>query len=352
MLPWTQLEAVLHRDPGARGVASYQVAGQSLDAGELERSARSLAEASAVAIVTGFCIPTDSGMTAETDGPPGALYLARALLELGTDVLLLGDEYSRPLLEAGTDFLRLPRTIVGSVPFEPGGPDDPWRSSNRPEHCPATDGWVDAFLLSDFGRRLTHLVAIERCGPSHTLASLAAQPRSGAPPLEEFQRLVPPQSRNICHNMRGLDITRHTAKTHRLFEAVAARRPEIVTIGIGDGGNELGMGRIAWETLVEAIATGPAPRIACRIATQHLMIAGVSNWGGYALGLTVCHLRGQGRLAESWTPAGEQRLIEHLVREAGAVDGVTRRREPTVDGLPLDAYLSVLEDLGCLAGHR
>jgi hypothetical protein len=346
MLRWTRLEAVLHRDPGARGVATFRVAGRPLDAGELEISARSLAEASAVAIVTGFCIPTDSGMAAETDGPPSAIYLARALLELGADVMLLGDEYSRPLLEAGCDLVGLPPSIVACVPFEPGGPDDPRRGSNGPEHCLATDGWVDAFLESDFGRRLTHLVAIERCGPSHTLASLAAQPRSGQPPLEEFQRLVPPESRNVCHNMHGLDITRHTAKTHRLFEAVDARRPDIVTIAIGDGGNELGMGRIAWETLVEAIATGAAPRIACRIATQHLIIAGVSNWAGYALGLAVCHLRGQGRLAESWTAVDEQRLIEHLVREAGAVDGVTRRREPTVDGLPLDIFLQAFEALG------
>ena len=59
-----------------------------------------------------------------------------------------------------------------------------------------------------------------------------------------FERDVPPEHRDVCHNMRGRDITAWTAPAHLLFESVAKTRPDVRTIGIGDGGNELGMGSL------------------------------------------------------------------------------------------------------------
>jgi hypothetical protein len=41
------------------------------------------------------------------------------------------------------------------------------------------------------------------------------------------------------------------------------------------------------------------------------------------------------------TPNLERRAVEACVA-AGAADGVTRRREATVDGLPLDAHAAVV----------
>jgi hypothetical protein len=38
-------------------------------------------------------------------------------------------------------------------------------------------------------------------------------------------------------------------------------------------------------------------------------------------------------------------LIEALVREGGAVDGVTRIPQATVDGLPLDSYLATMNEI-------
>ena len=48
-------------------------------------------------------------------------------------------------------------------------------------------------------------------------------------------------------------------------------------------------------------------------------------------------------------PPLERRLVEACV-DAGAADGITRRREPTVDGLPVDVHAAVVELLG-LASH-
>ena len=55
----------------------------------------------------------------------------------------------------------------------------------------------------------------------------------------------------------------------------------IASIGIGDGGNEIGMGKI--RSMVSSSQIPNASTIACVIPTDHLLAASVSNWGGYAL---------------------------------------------------------------------
>jgi hypothetical protein len=336
-LPWHEIERIVRRDPACRGVASYLDQGQPLLSGHLALAARDMAQsAQAVAIVTGFCILTPQGIAAETDGPPGALFLARALLALGIDVALLSDAYGVPVLRAGCDCWQLPRGILQEIPFEDPSADHPSRS-NDPPHNVRTDRWVDEFLAADFGRRLTHLVAIERVGPSHTLDSVTD--------VEAFAAAVPPEHRNVCHNMRGDDITVHTAKAHRLFERIAQQRLPIKTIGIGDGGNEIGLGSIPWQTLRRAIHRGPADFVPCRVASDYAILAGVSNWGGYALALSVLALRRASQLATLWDAADLRRLIETLVRESFCVDGVTKQRQPTVDGMPLETYLETFAAL-------
>jgi hypothetical protein len=330
------LETILARDPGGRGVASYRREGHLLAAGQLEAAARTLAErAQHVAIVTGFCITTTGRPAVETDGPPGALYLARALAALGRKVTLVSDMPALALLEVGCKHWHLGDVALAEFPSA---------STGLVERC------IDRLLDSRGGSPLTHLVAIERAGPSHTLASLSAQSREGPAPLDLFEREVPPVHRDVCHNMRGEPIDAWTAPAHRLFEAVAARGLPIETIALADGGNEIGAGALRWETLREAIAQGPAPRVACRIATDHLLLAGVSNWAAYALAGSVAVLRGQGRLIDRWDAQTQKQLIECLVRDGGAVDGVTGRREVTVDGLALETYLATMREI-CEAMH-
>lgn len=348
------------RDPAGRGVSGYRHRGRPLAEGQLAAAVESLALGSgAVAIATGFWIPTPQGGAAETDGPPGALYLARALAALGRDVLLLTDAFGLPLLEAGCDALGLPRDCILEFPFESPQADHPHRVSNAPECNAVSDRFVDTLLASPLGQRIEHLIAIERAGPSHTLQSWqlcgctaaededadavggAASVGGEATPPACFETDVPEDCRDVCHNMRGESINAHTAKIHRLFE-MAAARTSITTIGIADGGNEIGMGRYPWHVLCKAIAFGPGPRVACRIPTDFGLLAGVSNWGGYALALAVCHRLGRLDLAAPWNLDDQRTLVETIVAEGGGVDGVTRLREATVDGLPLETYLQPL----------
>ncbi len=49
------------------------------------------------------------------------------------------------------------------------------------------------------------------------------------------------------------------------------------SIGIGDGGNEVGMGKIYDRIITSNIQN--ASDIACIVPSDHLIVASVSNWG-------------------------------------------------------------------------
>lgn len=322
------LEAVIRQDPGGRGVAGFRYDGDWLAKGMLEGAAKELAaNAHAVGIVTGFCVADVDPPAAETDGPPGALYLASAIETLGKEVVLISDRFAIALLDLGCRVWRLNAELF-EVPL---GRQDA--------------SWLHDFFDSSIGRRLSHLIAIERVGPSHTVESFSAQHRSSPAPLDSFLVEAPERHRDVCHNMRGVNIDHCTAPAHRLFEAAELKDRGVKTIGIGDGGNEIGMGSIPWENLRVALNSEQAGRIICRIPTDYLILAGVSNWGAYALACAVMCLRGRSELIDGWGEEHEGELIESLVREGGAIDGLTRRRETTVDGLSLDRYLDVLKQI-------
>ena len=112
------------------------------------------------------------------------------------------------------------------------------------------------------------------------------------------------------------------------------------TIGIGDGGNEIGMGKIPHETIVKNIPNGDL--IHCRVPTDHLIVAGVSNWGAYALAAGIYVLRGVKPPPDLFDPDREREILEVMVREGPLVDGKTGKQEATVDGLSWDEYVKPL----------
>ncbi|MEK6800259.1 MAG: glutamate cyclase domain-containing protein [Planctomycetota bacterium] len=138
-------------------------------------------------------------------------------------------------------------------------------------------------------------------------------------------------------NMRGMDITATTAPLDELF--LQAGRRGLTTIGIGDGGNEIGMGKVFADALA-AIPNGKD--IASTVPTDFCIAAGVSNWGAYGLAGALSVLVGRDLLPS----AGEcAEGIQQIVRDGAAVDGRTHRRESTVDGLPLSQTLHMLESI-------
>ncbi|MCH7997839.1 MAG: DUF4392 domain-containing protein, partial [Chloroflexi bacterium] len=129
-------------------------------------------------------------------------------------------------------------------------------------------------------------------------------------------------------NMRGKDISSHTAKIDYLFQRVDR------TVGIGDGGNEIGMGLLYDEipkisTLVESPAITPA---------EHLIIASVSNWGGYGLVGYLSILSGRNLLLSA---KEDEKLIKKWV-DMGGVDGVSGEQTYTVDNTTPEQNSDVL----------
>lgn len=315
-----QIEAAIRFDPAGRGLLSRLDGAQGLGGRPLEPAARSLVDsARLVGIVTGFAIPTPSGPLAESDGPLGSIVLADVLRSLGIEVCLLTDDLAVQSLRAGATFAGLPEALIESCPLDPA----------------AAQQWCDRFL--ERTRGLTHLIAVERVGPSHSADSYRAARRDPAAALGDFLTLHPEAHHDRCFNMRGEPIDAWTAPLHRLFERAA--EADVRTIGVGDGGNEIGMGSFLWESLHPLVPNGHGPRIVCRIATDWTIVAGTSNWGAYALAAAVAVLKQRPEVLDRWPHTRHEELLRYLVEHGPAVDGVTREREPTVDGLPFLTYI-------------
>jgi hypothetical protein len=280
------IEALCALDPGGRGIGRLVVPGAMAAAGV------SLAGARRAVLVTGF-VPR-AGWSAETDGPSGTVVLGRALRRMGAEVRYLADPPVLPLLEACLKALDEPLDVV-AVPAEPVAAVAAARRAVR------------AFSP-------THLVAVERPGRA---------------------------ADGDYYNARAVSVGSLNAPLDRLFQR---RARGVVTVGVGDGGNEIGMGR------VRARVARDVPRgatIGSVVRTDYLVVAGTSNWGAWGL---AAHLGLAGGTPGLHT-ADEEARLTHAMVAAGGVDGLTGEAAPTVDSLPLALHQHVLNTLRELAAH-
>ena len=122
--------------------------------------------------------------------------------------------------------------------------------------------------------------------------------------------------------------------------------PNVLTIGIGDGGNELGMGSVYKEILASTIPN--AANIACTVPSTHCLVTSVSNWGGFALAAAMVMLN-RGSNDALTTEAVELRKLQ-LMEEVGARDGCTRELGNTTDGMPFQVNMQCLRDIRRITG--
>lgn len=326
----TELERLIRTDPARRGLIATEAEFGQLLEGQLALAAEDLAShATSVAIVTGFFIPSALPPAAETDGPIGAALLGTTLQQLGATVWLVTDAACESVLRVAAAQYGLPGDCVYAV-----------QSSQAPQ-----SGCFDFVPFEE----LSHLISIERVGPSHTLESLMASGFADAESMARFQDEVSAEAQGHCFNMRGLCIDEWTAPLHQLFDQ-AKESGRITTIGIGDGGNEIGMGSVPWAELSRRLPDPQSCKIICRVPCDHTILAGVSNWGGYALAAAVALLRNRLDILLPWTSAQQLACLEHLVKDGPAVDGVTRLAQPTVDGLPFATYIQPWDAIRQLLG--
>lgn len=231
-------------------------------------------EKGTVFLTTGFYV---AGY-AETDGPLGTLFLAKALNRLGYRAVIVTDEFCRGYFETeGVE------TVYAAI--DAGGKE--YRA-----------------LLREY--RPLGLISIERCGEN---------------------------VEGDYANMRGVSIAGQTARIDRMFEL--AKEEGIPTFGVGDGGNEIGMGNLK-QVITEKLELVP-----CRVTVDHLVIATVSNWGAYGIIAYLEMLTGEKLLPEV------EQVETYLgkIVDMGSIDGVNKEHVPTVDGFPVEVEREILDGL-------
>lgn len=235
-------------------------------------------EKGTILLTTGFYVAGH----AETDGPLGTVVLAKALEKQGFYPVIITDEFCRGFFEAADLEVCYVDVEDGTEKYEA--------------------------LLEKFAPAA--LISIERCGRN---------------------------IKNDYANMRGVSIKEYTARTDWLF--IQARKQGIPTFGVGDGGNEIGMGNL------KEVISGKLELVPCKVKVDTLVIATVSNWGAYAIAAYIQKMTGTKVLP------GFSEIKEYLslIVNMGSVDGVTKEQTLSVDGFSLDVEKEILDGLKTLA---
>ena len=243
-----------------------------------EAAERILINKGTVFISTGFYIVYAEAP--ETDGPPGSIALGNALKKLGYKVIYITDKWSFSILKGMTT------DKIIEFPVE--------NHENSKNYAKE--------ILDKFNPSVC--VSIER-------ASL--------------------MSDGTYRNWKNQDISEFNAKIDYIFQYASN------TIGIGDGGNEIGMGNLSEEIKkAEGLPNNPAAT-----RTDDLIISSCSNWGAYGLICAMSEIKSINLLPKI---EEAKNLIIKCV-DLGAVEGLTGEKKYAVDGRDLEDDSSCLLDL-------
>jgi hypothetical protein len=280
---FTTIEDIILQDD----IRGMKVLRQHMKAGWLDASAQLLLDhPGKVLIATGFYILRAG--EPETDGPPGAVAIADALKALGNTIAYVTDEKCSVAM----------RAIAGDeevidFPITTHRESSEFAHKLLVKHAPSA------------------LISIERAG-------LLGD--------------------GTYRNWKGVDFSEHNAKIDHMFN----EHP--YSVGIGDGGNEIGMGNM--RKVIPSIEN--LPDDPCVTTTTELITASVSNWGGYGLVAALSVKTGKNLL-----PSVEQgdQWVKDIVA-VGAVEGMTGESKDWVDGRPPEDDAMCLRDLHALMAAK
>lgn len=254
----------------------------------------------------------------ETDGPPGAASLARALtLGLGAHPIVVSEEAKLPAILSSCRSMGLlvddDRTVRGRTGAVGARSFTLLNEGAREQAESLLDEWSP-----------TAVIAIEKLGPN---------------------------AKGEFHSLQGLNCSAETAKVHHLFELASQRG--IQTFGVADGGNEIGCGLIYEETR-QIMPAGKLCKCPCAdgmatvVSTDSLVVATTSNWGAYGIVAALAFLLKEPTLLHD--AATEKRVLEQCAF-SGAADGMTGMPIPWVDGTSLEVQQSVLVMLAMIVAN-
>ena len=321
-----QLDSLINIDFVGRGLSQrlFEAAtiyhGSSLTAlaaGKLEEAVN---PGDAVLILTGFRTPPL--FIQETDGPLGAASLARAV-----DIALEG----RPVIVTENEETSLGITIatcrgagLSLIPIE-------CLMEKEIRHAAA----ITAFTMKEEKALEEARSLIERIKPKAVIS------------IEKCGK----NRKGIYHNQGGMDVSNYHCKIEYLIEE--ASRRGILTIGIGDGGNEVGMGVIE-NTVRKYIDNGEkcicpcGAGIASVSKVDILVTANVSNWGGYAVAGLLAKLKERPHALHSQE---NEELMFQFSMMAGAIDGDQGVINKSADNMGIEVHKSILALIRQLLFH-
>ena len=248
---------------------------------ELMRAASAFAPLRKLAVVSGFYVPAAGAP--ETDGPGGAAILARAFQREGRECEI----------------------------------------------------WTDARCIEVIAE------CAKAAGCAENTARIApASLKERAPDGIIFVERLGRAADGRYYNFKKQDISEWTAPLDALADEAAGLG--IHTIGIGDGGNEAGMGNFYAELC--ALLPGYAACLSV-VRAEFALTADVSNWGAYALAEALSFVWGVRRGIE---PGEETKMLEAAAR-AGAADGISGKCETSVDGFCAAALEKKIAELDALS---
>jgi len=281
-----------------------------------ELLSRAVRPGDTVILVTGLILPGHYPH-GETDGPLGTAVLARALaMGLGARVVVAIEP---ELVGLMTVLLRVAElhVIEPQTMREEDGVHRPAAtvvplSRDRDEAYAQSQAWI-----RDFGAKA--VVAVEKAGPN---------------------------AKGVYHMVGGKDISDSATKGEALFRSAAEHG--LPCIGIGDRGNELGMGPIA------EIAQGLLPfgrdcgcpchgGVADETPATLAVPAVISNWGAYGVATCLAALREDRALLHDEDM--ERRLFDAAIVNGG-VDGMSGRAVRAVDGIGVETSAAFVKMLG------
>ncbi len=247
----------------------------------------------------------------ENDGPPGAAALARALYRgLGAvPVYVLEEHHTRPVVASSHSLGLMIKDFHDAKNYRLGA---------SVEHAPPLQDGVPAWVeevLEKYDPKA--IVCTERIGPGKNGVMHSAI----AMPLPSF------------------DPTPGAAvDTSPLVEE--ANKRGILTIGVGDHGNEIGFGAI-YDTVVELIPKGDI--MGAITPTDIVFPAMMSNWGCYGIEAALAFLLKKPELMH--TAAQEERMLRDCLN-AGGLEAAFCTTEFFVDGLEGETSMAVVQILG------
>ena len=316
------IDRLVTLDVRARGVIYnlYDTARKMVDSPLTLTAARRIVETvkngDTVIITTGFRVLPQK--VQETDGPLGAAALAKSLIKaFNANPIVVIEEPSREIMASTLRALGI-NPVMNEADFKKG---------------------ENSVLILDFPFELENAIeAAKRIVEKYKPSLVFATEKAGRNVKGEY------------HTMRGVNISSFHAKIEPLIEE--ARSRGILTIGVGDGGNEVGMGNIreAIEKFVPYAKECQCPckgGIAAESKVDLLVVASISNWGVY--GIEACIAALTENMEALHTAEEEEKMLRNSIK-AGAVDGVTSKPELSVDSAPLKVHTSIIRILEGLIG--